>query len=94
VWGKFPSNATAQDVSTLISAFGIGSLALMDQNNPKDVAPGNVVYSGKRVSLKLRGEYLVLLPLSLLFSPPPHRFLEKPGIILLGSSGISRLTWI
>jgi hypothetical protein len=73
VWGILP-NATAQNVSRLISAFGIGSLALMDQINPKDVAPGNVVYSGKRVTLKLRGEYLVLLPLSLLFSPPPTVF--------------------
>jgi len=58
VWGEFSVNATTQDVADLIGAFGIGSLAMMDQISLKGIAPGNNVYSGKRVTLKLRGEYL------------------------------------
>jgi len=55
VWGEFSS---AQDVADLIGIFGIGSLVTMDQVSLKGAAPGNNVYSGKRIILKLRGEYL------------------------------------
>jgi len=58
VLGKFSFNATAQGVAELIGTFGIGSFVIMDLFSLKDVAPGDVVYSGKRMILKLRGEYL------------------------------------
>jgi len=61
VWGEFSFNTTAQGVAELIGIFGIGSLVMMDQVSLKDTAPGNNVYSGKRMILKLRGEYLYVI---------------------------------
>jgi len=58
VWGKPLYNTTVQGVAKVIGIFGIGSIVTMDQISPKAFAPGNVVYSGKRMILKMHGEYL------------------------------------
>jgi len=81
-WGNSSLNKDAQDVAGLIGTFGIGSLVTMDRVGPGDTAPGIVVYPGKRMILKLRGEYLyaivgatigahlLMIPLLIYFANP------------------------